>query len=85
MMPYDLVIKGGTVVDGTGSRATASTAIKDGVIAEIGQITAAAEQTIDADGLYVAPGIIDLHTHYDAQPFWNKLCASSIWHGGGCQ
>jgi len=37
--------------------------------------------TIDADGLFVTPGIIDTHTHYDAQPFWDKLCTSSIWHG----
>src|SRR6266536_5150824 len=82
-MPYDLVIKNGTVVDGTGfSRYRADVAIKDGAIAEIGRIDAgAAAATIDADGLFVAPGIIDLHTHYDAQPFWDKLCTSSIWHG----
>jgi N-acyl-D-amino-acid deacylase len=82
MMPYDLVIRNGTVVDGTGfSRFRADVAIKDGVIAEIGRIRAAADATIDAEGLVVAPGIVDLHTHYDAQPFWDKLCTSSIWHG----
>ncbi len=81
-MAYDLVIKSGMVVDGTGfSRYRADVAIKDGTIVEIGKIGGAATATIDADGLFVAPGIIDLHTHYDAQPFWDKLCTSSIWHG----
>jgi N-acyl-D-amino-acid deacylase len=81
-MPYDLVIKNGMVVDGTGfARYRADVAIKDGAIVEIGKIRGTATATIDADGLIVAPGIIDLHTHYDAQPFWDKLCTSSIWHG----
>jgi N-acyl-D-amino-acid deacylase len=81
-MPYDLVITNGMVVDGTGfSRYRADVAIKDGLIVEMGRIRGAASATIDAHGLYVAPGIIDLHTHYDAQPFWDKLCTSSIWHG----
>jgi N-acyl-D-amino-acid deacylase len=81
-MAYDLVIKNGMVVDGTGfSRYRADVAVKDGVIAEIGKIGGAAETTIDAEGRFVAPGIIDLHTHYDAQPYWDRLCTSSIWHG----
>jgi N-acyl-D-amino-acid deacylase len=81
-MAFDLVIKNGMVVDGTGfSRFRADVAVKDGAIAEIGRIRAPAAATIDADGLVVAPGIIDLHTHYDAQPFWDKLCTSSVWHG----
>lgn len=81
-MAYDLVIKNGMVVDGTGfSRYRADVAVKDGVIVELGKIRGPAATTIDADGLFVAPGIIDLHTHYDAQPFWDKLCTSSIWHG----
>ncbi len=81
-MAYDLIIKNGMVVDGTGfSRYRADVAIARGRIAEIGKIRGAAATTIDADGLFVAPGIIDLHTHYDAQPFWDKLCTSSIWHG----
>src|SRR5437763_4138147 len=81
-MPYDLLIKNGMVVDGTGfARYRADVAVKDGTIAEIGRIRGAADKTIDAEGLYVAPGIIDLHTHYDAQPFWDRLCTSSIWHG----
>jgi N-acyl-D-aspartate/D-glutamate deacylase len=81
-MPYDLIIKNGMVVDGTGfGRYRADVAIEGGTIVEIGKIRGAATATIDADGLYVAPGIIDLHTHYDAQPFWDKLCTSSVWHG----
>jgi N-acyl-D-amino-acid deacylase len=82
-MPYDVVIKDGMVVDGTGfSRYRADVAIKDGKIAEIGRVRGAqADKTIDAEGLVVAPGIIDLHTHYDAQPFWDRLCTSSVWHG----
>jgi N-acyl-D-aspartate/D-glutamate deacylase len=81
-MPYDLLIRNGMVVDGTGfARYRADVAVKDGRIAEIGRIRGAAEKTIDADGLFVGPGIIDLHTHYDAQPFWDRLCTSSIWHG----
>ena len=81
-MPYDLVIRNGMVVDGTGfSRYRADVAIKGGTIVEVGKIRGAAAATIDADGRFVAPGIIDLHTHYDAQPFWDKLCTSSVWHG----
>src|SRR2546428_697159 len=81
-MAYDLVIKNGMVVDGSGfSRYRADVAVKDGQIVEIGKIRGASAATIDAEGLFVAPGIIDTHTHYDAQPFWDKLCTSSIWHG----
>ncbi|HEY7648281.1 MAG TPA: amidohydrolase family protein [Methylomirabilota bacterium] len=81
-MPYDLVIKNGMVVDGSGfSRYRADVAVTNGTIVEIGKISGSAATTIDADGLFVAPGIIDLHTHYDAQPFWDRLCTSSIWHG----
>src|SRR5262245_42694030 len=81
-MPHDLIIKNGMVVDGSGfSRYRADVAVQDGRIAEIGRIRQSAETTIDAEGLFVAPGIIDLHTHYDVQPFWDRLCTSSIWHG----
>jgi N-acyl-D-aspartate/D-glutamate deacylase len=81
-MAYDLIVKNGMVVDGTGfARYRADVAIKDGRIEEIGRVHGTAAATIDADGRFVAPGIIDLHTHYDAQPFWDKLCTSSVWHG----
>ena len=82
-MPYDLIVKNGMVVDGTGfARYRADVGVKDGKIAEIGRLQrAAATTTIDAEGRIVAPGVIDLHTHYDAQPFWDRLCTSSVWHG----
>src|SRR5213593_3642786 len=81
-MAHDLVIKNGMVVDGSGfSRYRADVGVKDGKIVEIGKIRSSAAATIDAEGLFVVPGIIDTHTHYDAQPFWDKLCTSSIWHG----
>ena len=82
-MPYDLLIKNSLVVDGTGSpRYRADVAVTDGTIVEIGKLAdKAATTTIDADGRIVAPGVIDLHTHYDAQPFWDRLCTSSVWHG----
>ncbi|HEX6210883.1 MAG TPA: amidohydrolase family protein [Methylomirabilota bacterium] len=81
-MSYDLIVKNGMIVDGSGfARYRGDVGVKDGKIAEIGRIRATAATTIDAEGLFVAPGIIDLHTHYDAQPFWDRLCTSSIWHG----
>lgn len=81
-MAYDLLIKDGMIIDGSGfSRYRADIGIADGKIVEIGHIRGAATETIDAAGRFVAPGIIDLHTHYDAQPFWDKLCTPSIWHG----
>ena len=71
-MTYDLLIKNGTVVDGTGAPARqADVAITDGKIAEIGKVTDGADTVIDADGLVVAPGFIDPHTHYDAQICWD--------------
>ena len=80
---FDRVIRGGMVVDGTRApRYRADIGIRDGVIAEIGRIDPAqAAETIDAEGLIVAPGFIDLHTHYDAQLFWDPYCTLSGWHG----
>lgn len=81
-MAHDLVIRGGTVVDGSGAqRFTADVGIKDGMIAEVGRITSAASRTIDADGLIVSPGFIDGHTHMDAQVAWDPLGSCSCWHG----
>ena len=81
-MGYDLLIKNGTVIDGSGApRRTADIAVKDGRIAEIGRITDGAAKTIDADGLVVAPGFIDPHTHYDAQICWDPAISPSSWHG----
>src|SRR5216684_1993625 len=75
-MSYDLVIKNGTVVDGTGSaRYQADVAIADGKVSD------SAKRTIDADGLVVAPGFVDPHTHYDAQICWDGAVTPSSWHG----
>ena len=80
---YDLIIKNGLIFDGTRApRYRADVAISDGLIAQIGHIDARqAERTLDAKGLHVAPGFIDLHTHYDAQLFWDPYCTLSGWHG----
>jgi N-acyl-D-aspartate/D-glutamate deacylase len=81
-MAYDLLIKNGMVVDGTGAPARqADVAITGGTIAEIGRVSGGAATVIDADGLVVAPGFIDPHTHYDAQICWDGAVTPSSWHG----
>jgi N-acyl-D-amino-acid deacylase len=83
MADIDIHIKGGTVVDGTRApRYHGDIWIKDGKVAQIGgRSPGFAKKTIDADGLIVAPGFIDLHTHYDAQIRWDPYCTISGWHG----
>ena len=81
-MSHDLLIKNGTVVDGTGApRCRADVAVKDGVIVEVGKIKDGAAKTVDADGLIVAPGFVDPHTHFDAQICWDTQITPSSWHG----
>ena len=80
---HDLVVACGTVVDGTGAPArTADVAVDDGRISAVGALgSAAARRTIDADGLVVTPGWVDIHTHYDGQATWDDVLAPSAWHG----
>jgi N-acyl-D-amino-acid deacylase len=81
-MAYDVIIKNGTVVDGTGGAPyRADVAIQGDRIAEIGKVTASAKRTLDAEGRIVTPGFVDIHTHLDAQIFWDPIASSSCWHG----
>jgi N-acyl-D-aspartate/D-glutamate deacylase len=81
-MALDLVIRGGTIVDGSGApRYRGDVGVTGGQIVEIGRIRARAERTIDAGGLIVAPGFIDGHTHMDAQVSWDRIGSCSCWHG----
>jgi N-acyl-D-aspartate/D-glutamate deacylase len=81
-MSHDVVIRGGTVVDGTGAAAvSADIAIDGDQIAEIGKVSGKGKREIDATGLTVTPGFVDLHTHLDAQIAWDPQVTSISWHG----
>ncbi len=81
-MGLDLLIRNGTIVDGSGAaRYQGDVGIRQGQIVEIGRIRAGAERVIDADGLIVAPGFVDGHTHMDAQVAWDRIGSCSCWHG----
>ncbi len=79
---YDLVIRNGNVVDGSGAEPfEADIAVKDGKIARVGNVTGRGTEEIDAKGKIVTPGFVDLHTHYDGQAVWDAHLAPSAWHG----
>jgi N-acyl-D-aspartate/D-glutamate deacylase len=78
----DVLLRGGRVCDGTGAPARdADVAIAAGRIVAVGRAPGAARRTIDVAGMIVAPGFVDVHTHYDAQVTWDRLCTPSCWHG----
>ena len=83
MPELDLLVRGGTVIDGSGLPAfTADVGVRDGRITAVGRLGAtAASSTIDADGCVVAPGFVDIHTHYDAQLHFEPTASPSSWHG----
>ncbi len=79
---YDLVIRGGELVDGTGrGRYRGDLGIRDGRIVAMGEAPGRAQETIEADGRIVCPGFVDIHTHYDAQVLWDPMLTISPWHG----
>ena len=82
MAEFDLIIRGGTVIDGTGgAERTADIAISGGLIREVGQVGGRARREIDAAGALVTPGFVDIHTHYDGQAAWSNRMAPSCYHG----
>ena len=82
MSDHDLIIRGGTVLDGTGAGPrTADVAVRDGLVTEVGHLDGTAARTIDADGLLVTPGFVDIHAHYDGQASWGERMVPSSWHG----
>jgi N-acyl-D-aspartate/D-glutamate deacylase len=79
---YDLVIRNGTVIDGSGApRRVADVAVQGGRIAAVGPKLGAGKREVDAGGLIVAPGFVDIHTHYDGQATWDPFVTPSSWHG----
>lgn len=81
-MDYDLKIIGAEIVDGSGrERYRGDVAIKDRRIVALGAAPGQAHSTLDAGGLVVSPGFVDIHTHYDAQVMWDRMLSISPWHG----
>lgn len=81
-MAHDLLITNGTIYDGSGAPGfRGNVVVEGGKIVGVGAVSGPAKQTLNADGLAVVPGFVDVHTHYDAQVFWDSLLTSSCWHG----
>ena len=79
---HDLVIRGGTIIDGTGAeRFTGDVAVDRGEITVVGTVEGRGQRELDAGGLLVTPGFVDIHTHYDGQVSWDPLLSPSSWHG----
>ncbi len=79
---YDVVVRGGTVMDGNGGTPyLADVAVKDGKIAAVGSVAGSGADEVDARGMSVTPGFVDIHTHYDGQAMWDLHLAPSSWHG----
>jgi N-acyl-D-aspartate/D-glutamate deacylase len=79
---FDLLFKGGTVVDGSGGEPfVADVGVRAGRIVALGTLTETAHETVDARGLWVTPGFVDIHTHYDGQITWDENFTPSIYHG----
>ena len=79
---HDLVVRGGTVVDGSGHPArTADVAVDDGRIVEVGRVDGRGRRKIDADDLVLTPDFVDAHTHFDGQATWDPHLTPSRWHG----
>jgi len=82
MSDFDLVVRGGTVVDGSGAASrTADVAVRDGIVVEVGRVDGSAAQEIEAHGLLVTPGFVDIHTHFDGQATWDPELRPSSQHG----
>ena len=78
----DLIIRNGTIVDGTGAKPyKGDIAVEGDRIVAVGKVTGPARREIDAEGMIVTPGWVDIHTHYDGQATWDPLLAPSSWHG----
>ena len=81
-MDYNLKIVGGTIIDGSGGEGyRGDVGIKNGSIVALGKAEGSAARTVDAGGLAVSPGFVDIHTHYDAQVMWDNVLSISPWHG----
>lgn len=79
---HDLIIRGGTVADGSGGPTrTADVAVDGSVVTEVGRVVGPGRRVIEADGLLVTPGWVDIHTHYDGQATWDPEVSPSGWHG----